>query len=625
MPLSILDIIIIVAYIVGILFLGFYISRKATNDLQSYFLGGNKLKWYYLGLSNASGMFDISGTMWTVSILFIYGLKSAWIPWLWPVWNQVFVFVYLAIWLRRSKVMTGAEWITFRFGDGKGAKLSHIIIVIFAVVSVIGFIAYFFEGIGKYCTAILPWDLGFYIGSWYLSSERVYALIVCILTTLYTVKGGMYSVVATEVLQFFIMTISCFVIGYIAYTSVTADQINAVIPEGWKDLTFGWKLDLDWGNTALPDVNKKIDEDGFGFFGILFMMMLFKGIFASIAGPVPSYDMQRLLSARTPSDAAKMSFTTIWVMYIPRYLMISGFAVLALVYLTPELTGNNNMDFEKILPIAINNFVPSGFKGLLLAGFLAAFMGTFSAFVNAAPAYLVNDIYKKYINPNASDKKYVRLSILSSLLLVTVGIVFGFYATSLNKLTLWLTSALYGGYVAANMLKWIWWRFNGYGYFLGMLLGLIASTIKLLVYPEIVDIYVFPIIFGFSLIGCFVGSFVKPLENREEIKKFYKQTKPWGFWGPIRREVMMEDPSFKPNFHLKRDAINIIVGIIWQFSQVVIPIYFMIKENYEAMAWVIVLIVSTWWLKKNWWNHLSEADEPEIVKKDKKILSKENV
>lgn len=625
MPLSILDIIIIVAYIVGILFLGFYISRKATNDLQSYFLGGNKLKWYYLGLSNASGMFDISGTMWTVSILFIYGLKSAWIPWLWPVWNQVFVFVYLAIWLRRSKVMTGAEWITFRFGDGKGAKLSHIIIVIFAVVSVIGFIAYFFEGIGKYCTAILPWDLGFYIGSWYLSSERVYALIVCILTTLYTVKGGMYSVVATEVLQFFIMTISCFVIGYIAYTSVTADQINAVIPEGWKDLTFGWKLDLDWGNTALPDVNKKIDEDGFGFFGILFMMMLFKGIFASIAGPVPSYDMQRLLSARTPSDAAKMSFTTIWVMYIPRYLMISGFAVLALVYLTPELTGNNNMDFEKILPIAINNFVPSGFKGLLLAGFLAAFMGTFSAFVNAAPAYLVNDIYKKYINPNASDKKYVRLSILSSLLLVTVGIVFGFYATSLNKLTLWLTSALYGGYVAANMLKWIWWRFNGYGYFLGMLLGLIASTIKLLVYPEIVDIYVFPIIFGFSLIGCFVGSFVKPLENREEIKKFYKQTKPWGFWGPIRREVMMEDPSFKPNFHLKRDAINIVVGIIWQFSQVVIPIYFMIKENYEAMAWVIVLIVSTWWLKKNWWNHLSEADEPEIVKKDKKILSKENV
>ncbi len=275
MSLSVLDIGIIIGYVIAILFLGFYIARKASKDLQSYFLGGNKMKWYMLGLSNASGMFDISGTMWTVSILFIYGLKSAFIPWLWPVWNQVFVFVYLAIWMRRSNVMTGAQWITFRFGDGKGARLSHIIIVIFAIVSVIGFIAYFFEGIGKFSTSILPWDLSVQIGSFHLSSERSYALILCIMTTLYTIKGGMYSVVATEVMQFIIMTISCLVIGYIAYTSVTAEQINAAIPAGWKDLSFGWDLGLDWSGTPFPGVDSKIASDGFGLFGILLMMMLF--------------------------------------------------------------------------------------------------------------------------------------------------------------------------------------------------------------------------------------------------------------------------------------------------------------------------------------------------------------
>lgn len=611
MSLSTLDILIIVVYIAGILFLGFYISKKASKDLQSYFLGGNKLKWYYLGLSNASGMFDVSGTMWTVSILFIYGLKSAWIPWLWPVWNQVFIFVFLAIWLRRSNAMTGAQWITFRFGDGQGARLSHMVIVAFAVISVIGFIAYFFEGIGKYCTAILPWDLGLSIANWGISSERSYALIICLITTLYTVKGGMYSVVATEIVQFLIMTISCFVVGYIAYTSVTHSQIEAVIPEGWKDLFFGWKLELDWSNTALPNVNKRIEEDGYGFFGILFMLMLFKGIFASIAGPVPSYDMQRILSARNSSEAAKMSFTTIWVMYIPRYLMVAGFTVLALVYLSPEFgPGGEDIDFEKILPMAISSFVPSGFKGLLLAGFLAAFMGTFSAFVNAAPAYIVNDVYKKYINPNASQKKYVRLSILASILLVIVGIIFGFNVGSLNQLTLWITSALYGGYVAANMLKWVWWRFNGHGYFYGMLFGLIASTVKLFVFPEIVDIYVFPIIFGFSLLGCFVGTYSRPLENREAVKEYYRKTRPWGFWGPIKREVLEEDPSFVANRDLKRDVTNIIVGIIWQFSQVVIPIYFMIRENYDALVWSIVLIISTWILKKNWWDKLPDAKKP---------------
>jgi SSS family solute:Na+ symporter len=161
MSLSYWDIGIVIIYVIGVLALGFILSRKSSKNLESYFLGGNQLPWYYLGLSNASGMFDISGTMWTVGILFVYGLKSAWLPWLWPVWNQVFVFVFLAAWMRRSNAMTGAEWITFRFGDGKGAKLSHIIIVIFAVISVLGFIAYFFEGIGKYCTSILPWDLSF--------------------------------------------------------------------------------------------------------------------------------------------------------------------------------------------------------------------------------------------------------------------------------------------------------------------------------------------------------------------------------------------------------------------------------------------------------------------------------
>ncbi|WP_207424636.1 sodium:solute symporter family protein [Desertivirga brevis] len=609
MSLSFIDITIIMTYIVGILLLGFYISKKASKDLNSYFLGGNTMKWYYLGLSNASGMFDTSGTMWTVSILFIYGLKSAWIPWLWPVWNQVFIFVYLAIWMRRSGVMTGAQWITFRFGDGRGAKLSHIIIVIFAVISVVGFIAYFFEGIGKYCTSILPWDLSANIAGYHLSSERSYSLIICLLTTIYTVKGGMYSVVATEILQFIIMTLSCFAIGYIAYTSVTAEQIQAAIPAGWSDLSFGWKLDLDWSKTSLPNVSEKIATDGFGMFGALFMMMLFKGIFASIAGPVPSYDMQRVLSARTPSEAAKMSFSTIFVMYIPRYLMVASFAVLGLVYLGPEMGKmGSNIDFEKVLPLSINQFVPTGLKGLVLAGFLSAFMGTFSAFVNSAPAYIVNDIYKKYINPHASNAKYIRLSIISSVLLVVVGIIFGFNASSLTKLTLWLTSALYGGYVAANVLKWVWWRFTGMGYFWGMLFGLIASTIKLFAFPDIVDIYVFPVILLVSALGCIVGTYLEPLPNREDVKEFYRKTRPWGFWGPIKEEVMREDPGFKPNKDFQRDMSNIIVGIIWQMSQVVIPIYFMIRENTQMVIWSGVLILTSIWLKKFWWDKLKEAD-----------------
>lgn len=511
--------------------------------------------------------------------------------------------------------MTGAQWITFRFGDGRGAKLSHIIIVVFAIVSVLGFMAYFFEGIGKFCTSILPYDLSLSMGPIHLRNEQGYALLLIGITTLYTLKGGMYSVVVTEVLQFLIMTLSCLVIGYIAYTSVSGEQIAAVIPEGWGQLGFGMELGLDWSNTPYPGVNDKITQDGFGLFGALFMMMLFKGVFASLAGPVPSYDMQRILSTRTPSDAARMSAATIAVMYIPRYLMVAGFAVLGLVYLQPEIAAmGKDIDFEKVLPLAINKFVPAGWKGLLLAGLLAAFMGTFAAFVNAAPAYIVNDIYKKYIDPNAPQKKLIRLSIGSSLLLVVIGVILGFNAASLNTITLWITSALYGGYACANVLKWIWWRFNGYGYFGGMLAGLIASTILLFFKDAILkgsgiagpvpDIYFFPVIFLFSLIGCLVGTYMTAPDNMDAVKSFYRQTRPWGWWGPVKKEVMREDPSFIPNQDLGKDVFNILTGMAWQMAQVLIPIYLMIREHTQLAIWVMVFFVTSWLLKKYWWDKL---------------------
>lgn len=606
MSLHPIDIGIILLYLFLTVFIGFWISKRASRNLESYFLGGNQIPWYMLGLSNASGMFDISGTMWTVTILFVYGLKSAWIPWLWPVWNQVFMMVFLALWLRRSNVMTGAQWITTRFGDGQGGRLSHVIVTIFAVISVFGFIAYFFVGIGKFATIFFPWDLSVSLGALQLSSEQAYALLIIAITTVYTVKGGMYSVVLTEVLQFLIMTVSCIVIGYIAFTSVSAEQVTAAVPPGWKELFFGWELGLDWTG-YLDSVNAKIDSDGFELIGYLIMMMIFKGIFASMAGPVPSYDMQRVLSTRTAAEAAKMSGLTMLVLYFPRYLMIAGFAVLALVYLTPEFAAMGpDIDFEIVLPLAIERFVPVGFKGLLLAGLLAAFMGTFAAFINAAPAYIVNDLYKKYINPEAGDKTYVRYSYLASVILVIIGVMGGFFAESINSLTLWITSALYGGYAAANMLKWIWWRFNSYGYFFGMLGGLLASTFVPGLFPATADIFLFPIILLISFAGCLLGTFLMPPDDEEVLKSFYRQTRPWGFWNAIRDKVLAEDPDFKPNRDFWRDAFNVLVGIVWQMALVVMPIYLLIKEMNSLALTFMIFVLTSWLLKRYWYDRLEK-------------------
>ena len=616
--MDIIDISIIVVYILLTLFVGIWVSKKASKGLESYFLGGNNIKWYYLGLSNGSGMFDVSGTAWMVGILFLYGVKSFMFMWMWPIFNQIFIMMFLAIWIRRSNIMTGSEWILTRFGDKKAGRASHIIVAIFAIVATIGFIAYFFEGVGKFMTIILPWDLTLmFNGSELLSSDQSYALSIILLTTLYTIKGGMFSVVATEVLQYGIMVVAGILVAFYAFITVTDSDINSVLSTEWNNLLFGWEIEGSWSG-KYQAFNKLIDTQGYKMFGAFIGMSLFKGFFASIAGPTPSYDMQRILSTKSVKEAAYMSGFTNLVLFIPRYLLIGGIVVLGLVFLAPEMASSSALslgDLEVILPKVINNHVPVGIKGLLLAGLLAAFMSTFSAFVNSGPAYIVNDIYKKYFKPNESNKHYIKASHIASFAVVILGVVMGFFADSINSITLWITSALYGGYVAANFLKWIWWRFNGWGYFWGMTSGLIIATLQFLIdqnkanfeagtllndLAQIPAIYLFPIIFSFSLLGSFMGTLITVPTNMDTLKSFYKNVHPWGFWEPVCKELQKEDPSFKKNDEFWKDMGNSLIGIVWQSSMIVLPIYFIVRDYPKAIISLLVFLITSIILKYTW-------------------------
>ncbi|WP_167596079.1 sodium:solute symporter family protein [Leeuwenhoekiella sp. ZYFB001] len=612
-----IDVIIIAIYLLLTIGIGVYVAKKASKGLDSYFLGGKSIKWYYLGLSNGSGMFDVSGTAWMVGILFLYGVKSFMFMWMWPIFNQVFVMMFLAVWIRRSNVMTGSEWILSRFGDDKAGRASHLIVAIFAVVASVGFIAYFFEGAGKFMTVILPWDVSFVIGDLtLLNAEQVYALILILLTTIYTIKGGMFSVVSTEVLQFGIMVLAGILVAGYTFFSFTDAEITALIPAEWTKVTFGSQLTGFWSGD-FEEFNRLIDTQGYKMFGAFVGMSLFKGFFASIAGPTPSYDMQRILSTRTAKDAAYMSGFTNLVLFIPRYLMIAAIVLLGLVYIAPELAnagGVTSNDLEVILPQVINNHVPVGIKGLLLAGLLAAFMSTFSAFVNAGPAYIVNDIYKKYFKPEATDKHYVKASHIASFAVVTLGVIMGFFAESINSITLWITSSLYGGYVAANFLKWIWWRFNGWGYFWGMLSGLVIATLQFMIdqgastyaegsflfwYSHIPAIYLFPIILGFSLLGSFLGTYLTPPTALKTLKSFYTSVHPWGWWKPVREQLTQEEQVGK-NTDFGLDMFNCIVGIVWQSSMILLPIYLVVRDYEKTAISLLVFGVTTLILKFTW-------------------------
>ena len=608
MELHFIDLAIIGVYLAATIVIGFVLKKKAQQNKKSYLLGGNKLPWYMLGLSNASGMFDISGTMWLVTLGFVYGLKSIWIPWLWPVWNQVFLMVYLSIWLRRSNVTTGAEWIQTRFGTGTGAKLSHNIVVVYALISCLGFLAYGFVGLGKFMMIFIPWD---YVATMFgfspdiISPEyipHVYGLIFTLFATLYAVLGGMMSIVWTDILQYAIMTVSSIIIGVIAMNAL-ADYGYLSVPDGWYSLWFGWNLDLDWSN-IIPEVNQKIKDDGFSLFSIFMMMMLFKGFLVSAAGPAPNYDMQKILSTKSPKEGAKMSGVVSVVLNPVRYFMITGFVVLAVLYYDKlNLIVGGQIDFEQILPSAIQEFVPVGLTGLLLAGLLAAFMSTFAGTLNAAQAYIVNDIYLK-VKKEATNNQIKRMNYIVGVLIMVISVIFGIYAKDVNSLLQWIVSALWGSYVASNVLKWYWWRFNGHGYFWGMLAGLIPALIFPLVFQQTLELYYFPLLLLSSLIGCYLGTFLKPATDNDVLDSFYKSVKPWGFWKPVKERVLATDPAFSFKNTFKADMSNIFIGIVWQTSIIAIPVFTVLRQWWPAgLALIIALFTSTI-LKFTWWDKL---------------------
>lgn len=609
-----IDLAVIGLFFVATVGVGWWASTRASRNLKSYFLGGNEIPWYALGLSNASGMFDISGTMLMVGWLFIYGLKSVWVPWLWPVFNQVILMVYLAVWLRRSNVLTGAEWIRFRFGDRSGAKAAHAVVVLFALITVIAFLAYGFIGVGKFA-AYLAGD------AWQLAetdaaNAKLYGLLITFITAAYVVKGGMYSVVFTEVMQFFIMTVACVWVGVIAIQAVSPEMIAAAVPDGWNKLIFGWELGLDWSE-KMPAAAAKVQSDGWELFTVFVGIIFVKGLLASAAGPTPNYDMQRVLSARTPKEAAMMSGFVSVVLLIPRYMLITGLTVLALVHFTGQIeSAQGGMDFDSILPLAMRDFMPVGLLGLLIAAMMAAFMSTYAATVNAAPAYVVNDIYKRYLKPEATDKECVRLSYAMSITVVVVGTAVGFYVDQIGNLVNWIVLALYGGYVASNVLKWHWWRFNGWGYFWGMITGILAALVVAILYStslqDVTTFYgieknlaVFPLILGLSALGCVAGSLASAPDDPEVLKEFYRRVRPWGAWKPVREMLEQDDPSIQPNREFGRDAINVLVGIAWQTGLTAIGIYLVLQDYRSLGLAVLVVLATSVFLKFNWFDRLS--------------------
>ncbi len=369
-------------------------------------------------------------------------------------------------------------------------------------------------------------------------------------------------------------------------------------------------------------IKAKIKEDGYSLFSLFFGFMFTKGVLSSLAGPAPTYDMQKILATKNPTDALKMSGSVSVILNPIRYFMICGFAVLAIAFYSDlNLLVGSKIDFEQILPSAMVQFVPAGLLGLLLVGLMAAFVSTFAGTLNAAQAYISNDIYLKYINPAASQKQISRCNYTVGISVVIFSTLFGLALKNINEILIIVTGAFYASYMASNILKWYWWRFNGDGYFWGMLTGILSgvwvgyiqlfspetvTSVLPFVPEELISLYLFPVTLIISLIGCVVGTLKTAPTDEATLMKFYSEVRPWGFWQPIYEKVKIVNPDFQKNTRFWKDMRNVFVGITTQTSLVALPICIIIGNWTGFFVALGVIAVGGTILKFTWWNKLEE-------------------
>lgn len=640
MKLSNIDLTIIALYFIMMIVIGLVMKNKAKKSKDNYLMGGKKLPWYMLGLSDASDMFDISGTMLLVSMAFLYGFKSIWIPWMWPVFNQVFLMVFLSKWLRRSNATTGAEWLGTRFGlTDKGVKQSHAIVVVFALMLCIGYMAYAFVGVGEFLEIFIPYETikevvpflnhnlqTLTAGSPEYASALIdaksataqfYGVSICIVATFYSIVGGMHGIVLADFIKYMIMIVCSIFVGTIAMQHLASSGIVITdrMPLGWDNPIFGKELGLDWSK-ILPEATKKLQSDGYKLFSAIVSMMFFSGVLKSLAGPAPNYDCQKILSTKSPEEASKMSgFISIILLPI-RYFMVMGLCILGILFFK-DLSLHQTADginFESIMPAVINKYLPVGLVGLVLAGFLGAFMSNFSGTLNAGQAYIVNDIYLKYFNPNADRKQVINMGYLSGIVMVILGVGLGLLIKDVNMIFNIITAGLYGGFVCANVLKWYWWRFNANGYFYGMLFGIIASAIPPALSVSGITtyfdgtrmLYFFPVFIVIQLVACVLGSYAAPPTEKTVLLSFYKNVRPWGFWKPIHDELLQEDPTLEKNKNFKLNMFNVFLGITGQILLTLVPMYLILSRWYALGLVLALFIVIALIMRKTWWKRLTD-------------------
>lgn len=637
------DYAVILLYFVILVGIGFVLRKKAAESVESYFLAGRKMPWWALGLSQMTFWFDMTGTMIIASFLFLLGPRGIYVEFRGGAGLVlIFFMLWAGKWHRRSGVITGAEWMLFRFGRDRWGHFARLMSLVSQVVINLALLAYSFKGAGLFLSMFLPF------------SPLVCSMIMMVITGIYTIEAGFYGVVFTDIFQSV-----CIWIGVGLIVALAVGRIAGV--EDLGALAASVTGNPDW-LSPLPSWKTPMPA-GYEQYSLLtFMMLLYLGK-TLIQGLGTGAD-PRFFGARCDRDCGLLSFMAGWTFMLRWPLMIS-FVVLGLVLVNglfpdqavlgqaadliksqagavpqnewPELLAritnhpqsfspdlvngltqilgpdwssklslvsfHGTVDPERILPAVLLMSVPAGLRGLLLVAFLAAAMSTFNAIVNSSTAFLTRDLYQGYIRPKAGTKELISVSYVFGALVILTGFATAYSTRNINDIWGWLTMGLVGGTMIPTVLRLYWWRFNASGFALGTLLGMAAALLQRAAFPAMPEWQQLLYMVGMGTLGSVAATYLAPATERGVLERFYRTTKPFGLWGPLRRALPPGEAAAMAAEH-KYDLISLPFAFFWQLTMLMLPMLLIVRQYGASAVAGAVLAVSLTGLYFFWYKKL---------------------
>ncbi|MFQ5745917.1 MAG: sodium:solute symporter family protein [Gemmatimonadota bacterium] len=505
---------IVGVYLGGTLALGLWLARRASGGLVEFFVGGRSLPWWLAGTSMAATTFSVDTPLYVTGLIARRGIAGNWEWWAFALSHVLLITVFARLW-RRAEVVTDVELTELRYGGRPAAVLRASRAFLFAVpinCIAIGYVMLamrkVIEALGLFggATAALPGDERLWI---------VFALSAFVL--LYAGISGLWGVVATDFFQFALALVGAILVAAFALADIggvgelkrlvaaagRADALRMVPRPGSPDLplgTFLAYLGIQWWAFRR--------SDGGGEF------------------------VQRMSACRDEREAERAA----WLFNVLHYVVRAWpwiLAGLAALVLLPGL-----QDPELGYPLLMLRYLPSGALGLVVASFFAAFMSTVSTQINWGASYLVNDLYGRFVAPDATPRRLVALGRVASTGIVAAAGAAAFFAQDIGTVFRFMI-AIGTGPGAVLILRWFWWRVNAWAELAAMLGGFAIALLSYL--PVWGDMG-----FGLRLVVTAGGSaliwlpvlYLTPAESPETLEAFYRRVRPGGpGWRAVRRRI----------------------------------------------------------------------------------------